>query len=335
MRDNLLGYLLDALDASERAEVELALQRQPHLRRELATLKRRLEPLESGREIHEPPAGLARRACLCVDLMPVAAVEPVADSPRVLLSPADRAGGFSRLGWSMSDMVVAAGVFLAASLLFFPAIASSRSSARIAVCQNNLRQLGVQLAIYSQQRVDNRFPDVPVEGPLSFAGIFTTTLREHELLPDETLLICPSSEWAGQTHDFRIPTREELKREVGRGLRRLQEMAAGSYGYNLGYMVAGHHLAPQNRYRAAYALMSDSPQGPQRTTMNHGGCGHNILFEDGHVAYLKGCLENQCPDNPLLNDAGECAASDSSEDAVIGPSGHPPLPRIRTVSFRP
>ena len=45
-------------------------------------------------------------------------------------------------------MVVAAGIFIAASLLFFPAMNQSRFAARLTGCKNNLRQVGLGLDMY-------------------------------------------------------------------------------------------------------------------------------------------------------------------------------------------
>ena len=62
-RELLLGYLLNALDDREVAQVERELARQPHLRSELAILQRDLSPLNYMGDPVEPPPQLASRTC--------------------------------------------------------------------------------------------------------------------------------------------------------------------------------------------------------------------------------------------------------------------------------
>lgn len=63
LREQLLGYLLDALDAEERAEVEQILRERPELERELAVLSQMVTPLEAVVVTYEPPEGLVDRTC--------------------------------------------------------------------------------------------------------------------------------------------------------------------------------------------------------------------------------------------------------------------------------
>lgn len=106
MRENLIGYLLDALEPSEQALVEAHLSRDPQLKQELELLSRGLKPLAADRGDFAPPIGLATRTNQFVAVQTkVALPPPVTSVP-------------SR--WSMADLAVAAGVFLAATLLFGP-----------------------------------------------------------------------------------------------------------------------------------------------------------------------------------------------------------------------
>ena len=54
----LLGYLLEALEEDERRQIEAQLRRDPELRAELGRLRGCLEPLESSWRPVCPPAGL-------------------------------------------------------------------------------------------------------------------------------------------------------------------------------------------------------------------------------------------------------------------------------------
>ena len=72
--------------------------------------------------------------------------------------------------------------------------------------------------------------------------------------------------------------------------------------------------------------MSDAPSdaAPYRS-MNHGGCGQNVLFEDGHVQYLTTCNAEGCKDHIFTNDDGLVAPGRHVNDAVIGPSPLKPV----------
>src|SRR5262249_40315229 len=61
MDDQLVGYLLNALDEDARRQVETYLHASPDARRKLESLRTALSPLESDRAHPAPPAGLAER----------------------------------------------------------------------------------------------------------------------------------------------------------------------------------------------------------------------------------------------------------------------------------
>src|SRR6516165_3161 len=58
MEENLVGYLLDALDSDARQETEEYLLKDPEARGRLETLRQALEPLEADRESDDPPPDL-------------------------------------------------------------------------------------------------------------------------------------------------------------------------------------------------------------------------------------------------------------------------------------
>ncbi|MDR1922752.1 MAG: hypothetical protein LBQ66_00140 [Planctomycetaceae bacterium] len=59
----LLGYLMNALDAEETADIERRLSRQPKLRSELAKLQKIISPLDVLFASADPPEMLAKRTC--------------------------------------------------------------------------------------------------------------------------------------------------------------------------------------------------------------------------------------------------------------------------------
>src|SRR5690606_1768859 len=106
--------------------------------------------------------------------------------------------------WSMADLVVAAGVFLAATMLFWPALNQSRYAARVRTCQNNLRQIGMALTSYSE-KYPGQFPAVEMNHRLNRGGVYALMLRQRGLLPESRVVICPSSERAEEKDDFNVP----------------------------------------------------------------------------------------------------------------------------------
>jgi hypothetical protein len=311
MRDQLIGYLLGALEPSEHEQVEVQLGRDPQLRRELDVLSRCLDPLAVDKEHLVPPAGLAHRTC-----------EFVAAQAQVTLAPA---GGFLRSRWTLADLVVAAGIFFAAATLFFPALNQSRFAARVTGCQNNLRQIGMALTSYSALH-NGFFPNVPTDGNLSAAGVYATRLLEHGFISGPQVVVCPASALADRLVEFRVPTSHEWNTAEGPRLIQLQRQAGGSYGYNLGYVVNGKYQPTINLGRPRFAIMADAPNGqPPYHSLNHGGCGQNVLFEDGHVQYLTTCKAWGCSDDIFLNDDGQVAPGLHINDAVIGPSESKPV----------
>ncbi|MFM7071453.1 MAG: hypothetical protein ACKO38_06625 [Planctomycetota bacterium] len=62
-RQNLVGFVLNALDHAETIQVEEALAANENLRDELQRIRAHLSMLDHDRQFHEPPPGLAVRTC--------------------------------------------------------------------------------------------------------------------------------------------------------------------------------------------------------------------------------------------------------------------------------
>ena len=92
-QEQLLGFLLDALEEDERRQIQEDLSRDPQLRQQLETLRAMLGSMEPTREPYEPPPGLARRTCRFI-----AAQTPESEHPHNLRPPINNNPGtkFSR-----------------------------------------------------------------------------------------------------------------------------------------------------------------------------------------------------------------------------------------------
>jgi hypothetical protein len=314
MRDDLVGYLVDALEPHEKMAVESQLGRDGALQKDLEVLRRKLAVLEADHLHYDPPLGLAERTCEFVaSRIDVALAPPAPPRPR----------------WRIIDFAVAAAVFLAASTLFLPKLQQSRFAAQVTGCQNNLQALGRSLAQFAHLN-DGRFP-VLVQGDRQLpAGVYATRLSQHGLLTEPQVVVCPSSPQADQQGGFHVPGLQEVENAPADQLVDLFRAMGGSYGYNLGYLSDGRYQPTKNLQRSTFALMADAPDVEksrgQLSSFNHGRGGQNVLFEDGHVRFLTTCTADGCRDHIYLNDEGEPTAGVHRDDAVIGPSFAHPLP---------
>jgi prepilin-type processing-associated H-X9-DG protein len=314
MREQLLDYLLGALDADEREEVERKLADDPRWRHELEELRDQLQLLDCGRQEFEPPGDLVARTCGLV----ASCHEPVTPARREQMTrSSDRLVGRSP---ALMDLFVATGICVAMAALFFPAVVYSRDEARRATCQNNLRLFGVALHAYSQEYAT--LPQIPLQGKLSFAGYCPTLLHEAGFFQDASILLCPGAEFPVPAGEFGIPTLDEIIQAQGIRLRRLREVAGGAFGYNLGVYENGRHTAARYEARPNFVWAGDAPSMylPQRISANHSGRGMNLLFEDGHVAFVWGCRVPGTHDDVLRSYAGFVEAGRFKGDSVIGGS---------------
>jgi hypothetical protein len=159
-REQLIGYLIGALEDSEREQIEARLEYDPRLREELALAEESLRPLRQTRRQYAPPPGLAARTCRWVELFapPVVREAPTAAcaAPRPGPRRARRMSAVSvppssRAGWSWADIAVASCILAVLTLLVFPAVQRSRMNARLLACQDHLHDLGLSLAMVNEK----------------------------------------------------------------------------------------------------------------------------------------------------------------------------------------
>ena len=121
-QEELLGYLLGALDDAEQQAVEVRLRSDAGLRAALGDAKRSLAPLYASDDAAlEPPSGLAERTCELVHR---------ARSSASVVKAAAPPGGPVSPRWKhwlrLPGAIVAAGLMMGASVLLFPAILADR-----------------------------------------------------------------------------------------------------------------------------------------------------------------------------------------------------------------
>jgi hypothetical protein len=316
MRELLIRYLLGELDAAQQRQLEDQLRNSPQLRRELAHLQACFAAAHEGQAKvdEQPPRGLARRVTdsVCGDgaaggaHRATAAVEPPAGA----------------LGWSLADLTVAGGVFLAFSMLLFPALRDSRDATRRRTCENNMRVAGMFAAKYADDH-ENYFPGID---PQDYAGMFVIRLvSEGYATPEEMadLLVCPSSRLAEAVRRgvvrVSVPTIANLQSMAGAQPAQLCRNASGSYAVRLGYVDENRYYGIRDDGAARTPLMSDEPdfQPAGVLSANHGGHGQNVLYSDGRVVFLTGSTVPGRRDHLFLNALGFPAAGRGPDDVVL------------------
>lgn len=313
MRQQLLGYVLGALDDEERRDVEVALSAPggDGLRHDLELVRSAVAPLARDRAPETVPAGLAARTLAFV------AAHAAADAPVVRpLSPANDGPRPRSRAWI--DRALVAATALAACVLVVPLVRQAVDDARERRKEHNLQRLSAALQGYAESH--GYYPTPPNDGPLSRAGLFAPTLvAEERLVADDGTLLVPGSDLARRGR-FRVPTLGDLEAAVGTprfdGL--VREMS-GDYGYTLGHRDAAGVLQPNhNRRRFDHPLVADDPGPADDRSDNHPQGIHHILFEDGHVERRLPHELHRDGDHIYKNEDGEAAAADHPDDAVIG-----------------
>lgn len=350
MRERLVSYLLGELDATEARELEAQVEADPQLSKQLEHLRGCLMLAQEEAAPDEPPSGLADRTADSVHDL-VLGLESAQDNPAVgsvgarLKGVGSKGVGSKESGgkdvgaggvetaavespgrcssFTLVDGVVAAGVVVALGMMLLPALQESRVAARRQACQNNLYQLG-QAALAYGDRHAGLMPHVQAG---ENAGIYAVRLGDGGLVDRKRLaqlVVCKSSELAERIARgaavVRVPTADELKRATPVESAELRRWMGGSYAYRLGYLDGPLYLPIKSGGNSRSPLMSDAPN-PQAAgrwqSLNHGGCGQNVLFKDGSVSYRVNCLLPDSDDNFFVNAHGEAAAGRGWNDAVM------------------
>ena len=161
--EQVLDYLLGALDDSEMEAVQARLESDPDYQRALHRAQHDLAWLRGMRQEISPPPRLAERTCQFLfdpaRRLHAAVLWRRSMTPSPATPHCDR-----RVSWV--DAGVAAVIFVTAGLLVLPAVNAMRFQARVAACQDNLRQVGQALTEYSHKNHEV-FPVVPAAGNLA------------------------------------------------------------------------------------------------------------------------------------------------------------------------
>jgi len=364
MHEDLLGYLLGALEPHEMRRVEALLRHDADAREELARIEQSLHPLDEMREPDEaPPPDLVARTLNSLPPLPAspesagsrdlaeaasnaASGEPPAEMAkrRPALEPmreaVETAPDAPRRWFDWFGGAVAAAVLLG---LLLPTLAEGRFEARRQICEDQLREFGTAITQFVMRDSDERLPAVARSGPEAFAGVFAVRLNDAGLLENPRIRWCPSLDRPHAARHIEPPAprtsagadglvpAEELHRSPMDRLQVLQRTAGGHYAYTLGVVDKDRYAPPQYESRTSFAVLSDAPLDGYdsgslaQARVGHGGRGINVLYEDGHVRFVPVDSIRAMPDHPLLNHRGNVEAGVNIDDAVLAPSDRAPF----------
>ncbi len=342
-QEELLGYVLGALDAQEQRDVQRLIDENPEIEEQLLQIKNSILPLDCL-DASGPRPGLARRTCESVagwqnesELVPADSSsldssiraafdveaegsleeDSIADAeaqPRLRPSVSQRF--LHPNTWSVPDVMVGVALIAIMAGILFPAISYTRYNSRIASCQNNMGQLGMALMSFSSAH-EGQFVAIPRDGKLSNIGCVGPILKDSGYIEDDSVFAC-----AGVASDtpIMIPSCDQVENShCAKQSEHYRQTMCGDYGYTMGYEEDGEYQPPRNMGRTNVVLVADRPSClPGRVSVNHGGKGQNLLFEDGHVEFVVGPAYGG--DAIFENDYGVVGPGSHPRDNVIAPS---------------
>jgi hypothetical protein len=324
MDENLVGYLLKALDADSTREVEAYLRTHPEERNRLEQLRRVIAPLAVDMD-DEPPPGLCVRTLARVAEYHCRKL-PAAPPPE----PAQVAEAPILPSWRWADVLIAASILLCLFLLLPLVTFRLWRQYQQYACANNLHKLHNSLMRYADNH-EGELPKVEAfPNAKSVAGIFVPILNEEGYLDKDVNLSCspftshpPTDRTVADLQNL-YDTRREQFRDLARGL-------AGCYAYTLGYSdgdtIRGLRLGDGDKV----PVMADCPPEIQAAlygganSPNHGGGGQNVLFLGGTVSFRTTRLVGK-DDDIYLNQRKLQEAGLALSDSVLGPSASSPRP---------
>ena len=319
MNEDIIGFVTGALDAQEHQHIENLLRSDTDLQAQVDLIRRSLRPLESYRHC-EPPSDLYSQTLSYVfdqiDAHKIGVAQPAFTSKELVTS--------SRRSWRPMDIFVTGIVAASLLMLLSPALFNSRFTAELRQCQNNLQNLYAGFSQYSITH-EGEFPTVPNSSALATSGAYAPILLEQGYVTDEGNFFCPAATESIAWRQQGIPTKQTVADARIEDLAALQQRMGGTYGYSVGYQAGGRLRAIRNQQRPTFALVADRPSGQSisRYSMNHGGLGQNILFENGHVAFVRGTQSIGLGDRYYVSDRGIVEPGIHRNDSVIMESGIP------------
>jgi hypothetical protein len=325
MDENLVGYLLEALEPEDMQAVEAGLEAQPELRARLDLLERALAPLAADADEPAPPPTLVLSTIARVAEQQCHKLPPAPPPPQQVGVPSRR--------WARRpDMLVAAVLLIALGGMGASALVHVwRDYHGRTACAENLRLLWGGLQQYCTANNGN-FPRVSEnKGPRGVAGIFVPILHDSQMLPTQASLTCPAEgapSLPGLSGDERVAPRIRSVRDLEKMYLDQPEQfvlearkLSGSYAYTLGYREGGHYHGLRCDSGDHLPILADRLEKlSDINSRNHGGTGQNVLYLGGWVHWCTQRTVGVDRDDIYVNRRYEPHAGLDRDDTVLGSS---------------
>lgn len=351
-QEDLLGYVLGALDAQEERDLQEKIDSNPEIEDQLLELRHAMSPLDSL-SFGEPGSrpGLARRTCELVANLKHGKQDLFEDSDAIRemfddaptsqeteLQPASQLSAFSQFtdrlvhprSWSRIDLLAGVAMLAIFASILLPAISHSRFQGRIDSCKHNLTQVGNAMLAYSDLH-GSHFINASMSMASSNNGLFGPVLTGSGFIEDDSLFACAGR---AEAEPLQIPTMQQIRSARGSQKETLLRRMGGHFGYALGFFDGDKYSAPRNDGSAHAVIIADMPSAdlPGRSSQNHSGKGQNCFFADGHIQFVTNHAIGG--DAIYENDLGIVGPGIGERDNVIAPCHVAPVRwRIEAVTL--
>lgn len=287
MNEQLIGYLLNALDPDDHRRTEQYLAENAEARLQLDVLRRALAPLECDRAQPMPPPGLVERTMsrLSGSFQPRPAASRAA--PREFVHAPTR--------WRRIDVFVAAGIMILIGGLGTSGLARLYEHRERVRCQDNMRRYYQSFVNYADTH-EGALPAVTDQPPYNKAGSFVPQLQKSGQLAPQVFIDCPAG---------------------------IRANAAPVYSYPLGYRDAAGRLCGV-RLGAAQGDPAVTPILADREDARLHGRGFNVLNLGGDVRFHTDPRIGIDRDHIFMNAENRVKAGLHPRDSVLAPGETPP-----------
>jgi hypothetical protein len=316
MDENLLGYLLDALDLDVRRGVEAHLRLHPEARVRLAELRQLLAPLDADADADEPPPGLAASTLARV------AEHRGRGSPIAPRLSRRQFGAPGRRGARRADLVVASLILILSAGMGMTWLGRQWRDYRVLACQNNLHGIWTALQVYADGHPEGggAFPRVEAEPPRNFAGVYAPILADAGAMNADVPTACPAQSKRSPTI-CSLAELDDLSRRRPDEYHALTRDLGGDYAYSLGYREGDELMGLRRDSGNLLPILADRPRTDGRgNSPNHGGAGQNVLYIGGQVRWCVEPTVGVDRDDIYLNLKNRVLAGEHQLDTVLGPS---------------